>query len=85
MRMCIEIEIDDKAPNEELCGKDCKGLNRGICKIFNLQLEENSFNKINDMMADGTLVYDETRIFHEWKRCEKCINLFYSFGKIASC
>jgi len=81
MKLCIEIEVDDKALNEELCGKGCKGLNKGICHIFNVQLEANSVNKIDDISADGSLVYDEIKMFHEWKRCEQCIKLFYNFGK----
>jgi hypothetical protein len=83
MKLCIEIEVDDRAPNEEFCGKGCTGLKNGICHLFNTKLEDYSQRKIDDM-KDGAIVYDETRIIYEWKRCPQCIEKFYAFGKAKS-
>jgi len=83
MKLCIEIEVDDRAPNEEFCGKGCTGLNKGTCRIFKTELEDCSDSKIDDF-KDGTIVYDETRIIFEWKRCPLCIETFYNFGKVKS-
>jgi len=79
MKFCIEIEVDDMSPNEEFCGDKCKGLNNGICHLFNTKLEDYSDNKIIDI-RDGTITYDKTRIIHKWKRCKQCIDMSYIFG-----
>jgi len=79
MKLSITIEIDDRAPNEEYCGNNCKGLHKGICHIFNVQLEDYSVNKI-DKFENNTLTCDETPKIDAWKRCEPCIKMFYSFA-----
>jgi len=79
MKRSITIEIDDRAPNEEYCGKDCKGVGKGVCHMFNTKLEDYSDNKITDF-ENNTIVYDEARIIHAWKRCEQCFKMFNSFA-----
>jgi hypothetical protein len=78
MKLSVTIEIDDRAPNEEYCGNNCKGFDEGVCHIFNLKLKDYSVNKI-DKFENNTLTCDETREIHAWKRCEPCIKMFYSF------
>ena len=79
MELSITIEIDDRAPNEEYCGSNCKGFNKGVCHMFNTKLEDYSNNKIADF-KNNTIVYDETRIIYAWKRNEQCIKMFNSFA-----
>jgi len=81
MKMVIEIEIDDRAPNEELCGEGCKGFNKGVCHIFNTTLKDNSINIINNT-RNGVITYDDTKKIDGWERCKQCIELFYSFGTV---
>jgi hypothetical protein len=76
MKMCIEIEVDDRAPNEEFCGKGCKGLNKGNCQIFDMRLEDDSNSKFDDII-NGTV---ETQEIRGWIRCKQCINNSYAFG-----
>jgi|TergutMp193P3_1026864.scaffolds.fasta_scaffold25188_3 hypothetical protein len=77
MELSIAIEIDDRAPDIELCGTNCKYLKNGLCELFGKQLDEYSHNKIDDF--DGkNIVYEETSAFYTWKRYEPCIKLFYS-------
>ena len=78
MKLCIEIEVDDRAPNEEFCGKGCIGFNKGICHIFNTKLEDYSGNNFNDIKSGNT----ETQVIYEWRRCKQCIDLFYIFCKV---
>jgi len=35
MKLSVTIEVNDRAPNEELCGIDCKGFGKvfAICSI----------------------------------------------------
>jgi len=80
MKLCIEIEVDDKAPNEEYCGEECKGLNKGTCQIFNTKLEDDSSSKFDDI-KNGTA---ETQVIHGWKRCKSCIEMFYAFNNAIS-
>ena len=78
MKLSISIEIDDAAPNIELCGENCQFLKKGNCQLFNIELEENGQRKIDDF--DGkTIVYDDTVSFFSWKRNKKCIDIFYAF------
>ena len=77
MKFCIEIEVDDRAPNVELCGKGCKGLNKGNCQIFDKVLEDDSSSKFNDI-KNGTV---ETQVINGWRRCKQCIENFYIFNK----
>jgi hypothetical protein len=77
MEMSITIDINDAAPEIELCGEKCKFLKKGYCELFGKQLEEHSHSKIDDF--DGkNIVYEETSAFYTWKRYEQCIKLFYS-------
>ena len=77
MERSITIEIDDKAPDIELCGTNCKYLIKGFCELFGKQLDEYDHSKIDDF--DGkNIVYEETTAFYTWKRYEQCIKLFYS-------
>jgi len=80
MKLCIEIDVDDRAPNEEFCGKECKGLNKGNCQIFDTRLEDESSNKFDDIKNGVT----ETQVIIGWKRCKQCIEKFYSLGKVRS-
>jgi hypothetical protein len=48
------------------------------CHLFNKRLEDYSLNKIDDF-NDGAIVYDKSSVIHAWKRCDECINIFYSF------
>ena len=78
MKLCIEIEVDDSAPNEELCGKGCIGLDKtGNCQIFGTRLEADSNNRFDDI-KNGTT---ETQVINGWERCKVCIDKFYVFGK----
>jgi len=80
MKLYIEIEVDDRAPNEEFCGKGCKGFSEGICHIFDTRLEDDSNPKFDDI-KNGTT---KTQVINGWRRCKKCIEKFYSFGKAKS-
>ena len=77
MKLCIEIEVDDRAPNEEFCGKGCIGFSESICHIFDTRLDDDSSNKFNDI-KNGTT---ETRVINGWRRCKPCIDKFYTYGK----
>ena len=77
MKLCIEIEVDDRAPNEEFCGKGCKGLNKDNCQIFDTKLDDVSSSKFDDI-KNGTT---ETQVINGWRRCKQCIEKFYAFGK----
>jgi hypothetical protein len=79
MKLSVTIEVDDRVPEEELCGKGCKGLNKGFCHIFNTQLEDDSRNKMTHD-DNGTLRLEATREIFAWNRCKPCISMFYSFG-----
>ena len=78
MKLSITIEIDDRAPNEEFCGSSCKGLNKGICHLFNIQLEDYSDNKIDGVVGQK-IIHERMREIFSWKRCKQCIDMFYSF------
>jgi hypothetical protein len=78
MKLSITIEVDDRLPNEEFCGIGCKGLGKGICHMFNIQLEDNSHNKIDNFNGQK-ITYDKTSVISEWKRCQQCIDMFYQF------
>jgi len=79
MKLSITIEIDDRAPDVEYCGENCKFLNRGICHLFNEKLNNDSLNKA-DESGDGTIVYEKTATILGWKRHRRCIEVFYGFG-----
>jgi hypothetical protein len=79
MELSITIEIGDEAPNIELCGENCKFLKNGNCRLFDKELEEYGYNKIEDF-DEKTITYEKTIAFHKWKRLVKCMNIFYSFG-----
>ena len=79
MKFHITIDVDDRAPNEEYCGKNCKGLSKDICRFFNTKLDSFRENKISDLEND-TILYEKTQEIHSWKRCKQCIELTYSFG-----
>ena len=76
MKLSITIEVDDAAPNIELCGKNCKYLAKGICQLFGEQLTDFGHNKIDDF-DETTIVYDKTQIIHAWYRSKKCVEFFY--------
>ena len=80
MKLCIEIEVDDMAPNGEFCGEGCKGFSKSICHIFNTRLEDDSGSKFSDI-KNGTA---ETRVIYGWRRCRPCIEMFSTFGKAIS-
>jgi len=78
MKRSITIEIDNDSPNIELCGEKCKFFKENTCKLFEKELEEYGYNKINDF--DGkNIEYDKLLAFSKWKRCEHCIFIFNSF------
>jgi len=79
MKKSITIEIDDRAPNEEYCGKDCKGLSKDLCRFFNTKLDSFGENKMSEA-ENGTILYEKTQEIHAWKRCEQCFKMFYSFA-----
>ena len=78
MKLYIEIEVNDNAPNEEFCGEGCKGLSIGNCQIFDIKLDDDSSSKFDDI-KNGTA---ETQVIHGWRRCKSCIEKFYNFGKV---
>jgi len=79
MERSITIEIDNNSPNIELCGEKCKFRKENNCKLFEKELEEYGYKKINNF--DGkTIEYDELLAFSKWKRYEHCIFIFNSFG-----
>jgi len=81
MKRTITIDIDDRAPQEEFCGANCKGLGEGgICRIFNTKLDDSSYNKISSEDSK-TIEVEDTKVIQAWKRCKQCILMFYSFGQ----
>jgi len=80
MKRTITIDVDDRAPEEELCGETCIGLGKGgICRMFNMQLEDSSYNKISGDDTK-TVMYEDTKVIQAWKRCKQCIFVFYSLA-----
>jgi len=74
MKRSITIEIDDRAPCIELCGKNCRFLGKEgyYCKLFDKDLEEYGHNKIENY--DGkTVRYENVKVIDSWKRIGKCI------------
>lgn len=80
MNLSITIEVDNAAPEIELCGMNCKFISKeGKCKLFDIPLEDYSRNKIDDFNGKD-IIYDNVKIIKNWERCAKCIHIFYSYG-----
>jgi hypothetical protein len=77
MKLSITIEIDDAAPEIELCGKNCEYNKNGYCELFGKKLDEYSYKKIEDF-DEKNIVYEKIPAFDAWKRYDLCIKLFYS-------
>ena len=78
MELSITIEVDDSDPNVQCCGKICRFLGNGYCGLFEENLDDHSSNKID--VDNGKVRYESTKEIHGWKRPDKCIIFFSSFG-----
>jgi len=80
MKRSITIEIDERSPDIELCGKNCKFLGKEgyLCKLFDKDLEDYGHNKVKN--HDGTIVYENTIAIDSWRRDKKCIEVFSCFN-----
>ncbi|GHV15970.1 hypothetical protein FACS189493_0870 [Spirochaetia bacterium] len=81
MKRSITIEIDDRAPEIEICGEHCKFLGKnGNCLLFNIELEDHSEHRITGD-GKGKMSIEKPQELVGWRRHKQCIDVFYAYGK----